>query len=168
MAEWEISALRKTHERAGFSCGKAALDSFLRLHLTQYEKRRIARTFVATEPGSNKVAGYYTLSGGTFDLSALPESVRKKLPKHPIPTIHLGRLAVDESFKGRRLGETLLFHALRTAVDISQKSGIFGVDLWAIDDDAVAFYRKYGFEELADDPHHLFLPMKTVEAMFAT
>lgn len=166
MADWTITRLHKSHERAGFACGKAALDSFFRLHVTQYEKRRLARTYVATEPGTTKVAGYFTLAGGTLGTSMLAESLRKKLPDHPIPTIHLARLAVDHSFQGRRLGETLLFHALQIALELSDKAGFHGVDLWAMDDDACKFYRKYGFVNLEDHPHHLFLPMKTVAAMF--
>jgi ribosomal protein S18 acetylase RimI-like enzyme len=166
MAEWTILPLSRIHDRTEFSCGKAALDLFLKSNVTQYEKRHLARTYIATEPGSTKVAGYYTLAAGTLDISLLPEGTQRKLPKHPIPTVHLARLAVDTTFRGRRLGETLLFHGLKATLEISERLGAFGVDVWAIDDEAVAFYRKYGFEELEGDPHHLFLPLKTAEAMF--
>jgi hypothetical protein len=37
----------------------------------------------------------------------------------------------------------------------------------AIDNDAAAFYRKYGFIELPDDRLKLFLPMKTVAQLFS-
>ncbi len=161
MAEWIISPLSKAHERAGFSCGKAPLDLFLLAHVSQYEKRRLARTYVATEAGSTIVAGYYTLATGSLDASVLPQPLRKKLPNYPIPTIHLGRLAVDTNCRGRRLGETLLLHALKLAHESSERIGIFGVDVWAIDDEAAAFYRKYGFIALEDDPQHLLLSLKT-------
>jgi GNAT superfamily N-acetyltransferase len=126
----------------------------------------LGRTFVATQRGQARAAGYYTLAAGSFDLSCLPEAVRRKLPAHPIPTIHLGRLAVDLSFRMKRLGETLLFHALHQALELSEKLGAFAVDVWAIDDGARAFYEKYGFLPLADNSLHLYLPMKTVAAMF--
>jgi GNAT superfamily N-acetyltransferase len=166
MAEWLIEPLRAAHQRSEFSCGKPSLDSFLRTVVSQYEKRRLGRTYVAIEPDQVRVAGYYTLAAGSFDVSCLPVAVRKKLPKHPIPTVHVGRLAVDMAFRGKRLGETLLFHALRTALELSDKLGAFAVDAWTLDDEARAFYLKYGFLPLEDDPLHLFLPMKTVEAMF--
>jgi hypothetical protein len=38
----------------------------------------------------------------------------------------------------------------------------------AKDERAVSFYKKYGFVELPDHPNRLFLPMKTIEQMFAT
>jgi ribosomal protein S18 acetylase RimI-like enzyme len=168
MAEWSIGPLRAAHERADFSCGKPALDTFLTTLVSQYEKRRLGRTFVATEPEQPRVAGYYTLAAGAFDVSCLPEAARKKLPKHPLPTVHLGRLAVDEAFRGRRLGETLLFHALRAALELSERLGAFAADVRAIDGEAAAFYRKYGFLALEDDPLHLYLPMQTAAAMFGS
>jgi GNAT superfamily N-acetyltransferase len=168
MAEWVIERLTAEHERRVFSCGKTPLDTFLAALVSQYEKRRLGRTFVATEPGQSRVAGYYTLAAGAFDLSCLPQKDRRKLPKHPVPTVHLGRLAVDLAFRGRRLGETLLFHALRHALTASETVGAFAVDVWAKDDEARTFYRKYGFVPLEDDPSHLYLPMKTIEAMFGS
>jgi len=166
MAEWVIERLTSAHDRAAFSCGKAPLDTFLAALVSQYTKRRLGRTFVATEPGQARVAGYYTLAAGAFDLSCLPPRDRKNLPKHPVPTVHLGRLAVDRAYQGKRLGETLLFHALRTALTASDTLGAFAVDVWALDEEARAFYEKYGFVPLNDNPFHLYLPMKTIEVMF--
>src|SRR5262249_42656456 len=140
--------------------------TFLCALASQYEKRRLGRTFVAVEQGQARVAGYYTLAAGSIDIGAVPEADRKKLPKHPVPTVHMGRLAVDLSCRGQPLGETLLFHALRTSLTISRLAGAFAVDLLAIDEDARAFYLKYGFLALEDNPSHLYLPMKTVETLF--
>jgi len=89
------------------------------------------------------------------------------LPKHPLPSVHLGRLAVDQSHQGQRLGETLLFHFLRAALDAANIMGVYAVDVLATEDKARDFYLKYGFLPLQDAPLHLYLPMKTVERMFA-
>ncbi|HTU16994.1 MAG TPA: GNAT family N-acetyltransferase [Gemmataceae bacterium] len=166
MADWTIERLGTHHEREAFCCGDASLDAFLQTLVGQYEKRRLGKTFVAVRPGENAVRGYYTSSAGALDLSALPEKQRKKLPKHPLPTVHLGRLAVDQSHQGQRLGETLLFHFLRSALDVANTIGVYAVDVRATDEKARAFYLKYGFLALQDMPLHLFLPMKTVEQMF--
>src|SRR5271154_2290372 len=95
MAEWRIEPLRASHERGEFSCGKSPLDDFLRLRASQYEKRRLGRTYVATFPGAMKVAGYYTLAAGAVAIANLPPEAAKRIPKHPVPVILLGRLAVD-------------------------------------------------------------------------
>jgi hypothetical protein len=36
----------------------------------------------------------------------------------------------------------------------------------AIDEDARAFYRGYGFIDVPNHPNRLFIPMKTVEQIF--
>jgi GNAT superfamily N-acetyltransferase len=167
MADWVIERLSGSHERGTFCCGKDPLDSFLKNLVGQYEKRRLGHTFVATAPGDRKVLGYYTSATGSFDLSCLPEASRKRLPKHPLPTIHLGRLAVDRSCQGKGLGEVLLFHFLRKALEVSKDLGVFAVDVWAMDDQARPFYLKYGFLPLEDAALHLYLPLGTVEQMFA-
>ena len=68
--------------------------------------------------------------------------------------------------RGKRLGETLLFHALQNGLALSDKLGAFIVDVWAIDDEARAFFGKYGFLSLEDDSHHLYLPTATIATMF--
>jgi GNAT superfamily N-acetyltransferase len=166
MADWVIEPLSHHHDKAAFSCGNASLDAFLKDLAGQYDKRRLGKTFVAVRQGERLVCGYYTSAAGSLDLSALPEKQRKKFPKHPLPTVHLGRLAVDQSHQGQRLGETLLFHFLRSALDAADTMGVYAVDVRATDDKARDFYLKYGFLQLQDLHLHLYLPMKTVEQMF--
>jgi ribosomal protein S18 acetylase RimI-like enzyme len=167
MADWVIEPLNKSHDREPFSCGNDSLDRFLKTLAGQYEKKRLGRTFVATEAGQKRVFGFYTAATGSFSCESLPEADRKRLPRHPVPTAHLGRLAVDLSCRGRRLGETLLFDFLHRALQASADLGIFAVDVWATDEQARAFYLKYGFLTLQDAPLHLYLPLGTVEKMFA-
>jgi predicted GNAT family N-acyltransferase len=112
MPNWTIEKLADRHDRGTFSCGKTSLDEFLQKYATQYQRRDLARTYVAVLPPDAKVLGYYTLSSGAVDLGALPDDARKKLPRHPVPVGLLGRLAVDLTARGQRLGETLLLDAL--------------------------------------------------------
>ena len=58
-------------ERDGISAvtyptAEAFLDAFIRQLVTQYERRRLGRTFVATEAGSARVSGNYTLAAGVL------------------------------------------------------------------------------------------------------
>ena len=163
MAEWRIEPLGASHERDEFSCGKAPLDDFLRLRASQYEKRRLGRTYVALLPGGRRVAGYYTLAAGAVAVANLPPEAAKRLPKHPVPVILLGRLAVDQKARGQGLGKALLRDALRRSLDLSEQLGLFAVEVLAIDADAREFYTKYGFVPLADNDLHLFLPIRTIE-----
>src|SRR6202162_5914660 len=163
MAEWRIERLHASHERADFAWGKAPLDDFLRLRVSQYQRRRLGRTYVALFPGATTVAGYYTLAAGAIAIANLPLEAGKRLPKHPVPVILLGRLAVDQRAGGQGLGKALLRDALRRSLDLSEQLGLFAVEVLAIDADAREFYTKYGFVPLADNDLHLFLPIRTIE-----
>jgi ribosomal protein S18 acetylase RimI-like enzyme len=111
------------------------------------------------------VRGYYSISAGAVALENLPEGHRKRLPKYPVPVAHLGRLAVDNSAQGQRLGEFLLVDALRRIQTAADSIGIHAVEVVAIDDAAKGYYLKYGFIELLDDPHHLYISMKAVRKL---
>jgi GNAT superfamily N-acetyltransferase len=88
---------------------------------------------------------YYASSAGTFLRDHLPPDDQAGLPRYPLPTVHLGRLAVDSSCQGQRLGKLLLFHFLKKACDVADLIGIFAVDLFSKDDGAKQFYLRYGF-----------------------
>jgi GNAT superfamily N-acetyltransferase len=162
MDDWQIERLDRSHQRGEFCCGKAPLDEFLRTLVGQYEKRKLGRTYVAIRPGDQRVYGYYTLAAGSISFQNLPSKIAKKLPKHPIPVALLGRLAVDQAAQGHGLGAELLMDALRRCLELSEKLGIFAVEVLAIDPEAKRFYVKYGFVPLLDNDLHLYLPMKTM------
>ena len=166
MTEWKIEPLEKAHERGEFTCGKGPLDTFLRTLVSQYEKRRLGRTYVAVRPGEKRVLGYYTLASGAVSFKNLPAEATRKLPRHPVPVILLARLAVDQSVQGQELGGFLIADALRRCLALAGQLGVHAVEVDAIDEEARAFYQRYGFISLQDDPLHLFLPMGTVEDTF--
>ncbi len=61
-ALWEIQPLGRHHDRTSFDCGNAALDDWLRLRASQFQKKDLARTYVAVRPGDSRVEGYYALA----------------------------------------------------------------------------------------------------------
>jgi GNAT superfamily N-acetyltransferase len=166
MDETRIELLTSKHERGTFDCGKAPLNSFIRQHASSNHERGVSRVYIAVRGVQQQVFGYYASSAGAFLRAQLPPDDQGGLPRYPLPTAHLGRLAVDLSCRGQRLGELLLFHFLKTACTVAEQIGVFAVDLFSKDDDAKRFYLKYGFIPLQDDPFHLYLPMATVRAMF--
>ncbi|MGD0463431.1 MAG: GNAT family N-acetyltransferase [Tepidisphaeraceae bacterium] len=104
------------------------------------------------------------MSTGSVRFDVIPDHAKKRLPKYPIPTVHIGRLAVDVKFQGKGLGETLLVEALRKAATASSSVGVYAVDVIALHDRARSFYLKYGFVEMLDQPLHLFLPIAAARA----
>ena len=156
-----IEALGKRHDRTGFSCGVPELDRYLARQAGQDIRRRIARVFVCTPHGADRVLGFYTLSAVSIDLGALPERLARKLPRHPIPGALIGRLAVDRSAKGQGLGRMLLADAIKRSLSASEEIAIHAMIVDAKNDAAKAFYEGFGFISLRDDPMRLFLPLSS-------
>lgn len=155
------------HDRAAFSCGKEALDRYIREQASQDVKRRLAAVFVlVARQESRKVIAYYSLSNREIKLDQLPPEIAKKAGKYNrVPVTLLGRMAVDTAYKGKRLGELVLLDALHRSLQASQLVASFAVFVDAKDEDAARFYRKYAFLELPEDGLKLFLPMRTIERL---
>jgi len=153
-----IEALEKRHDRSSFKCGESALDNFIRSYARQNDDRGLGRTYVAVVKGDAIVRGFYTISSGSVTFETVPE----KLPRYPVPVVHLGRLAVDESVRGHGLGAHLLVDALRRAAEVAGQLGIFAVEVHAKTQTARDFYVKFGFSPLLDDELHLYLPVRTI------
>ncbi|MBN8911046.1 MAG: GNAT family N-acetyltransferase [Rhizobiales bacterium] len=164
---WLIEPLGK-HDRAAFSCEEPSLTHYLKEQASQDAKRHIAAPFVAVTVNDRKtVLGYYTLSATNVELRDIPESHAKKLPRYPlVPATLLGRLARDESMKGKGLGEFLLLDAIHRAVVQSKQIASAAIVVDAISDAAARFYRHFNFIVLADRKDRLFLPMGTAEKLF--
>jgi ribosomal protein S18 acetylase RimI-like enzyme len=159
----DISILDKTHNRKGFECEEQPLTNYIQKQASQDVKKKLAVCFVATDEANN-VIGYYTLSSESLGREQIPDKYIKKVPQnYNAPVILLGRLARDITAKGTGLGEHLLLDALFRAFTLSEKSiGAMAVVVDPINEFAVKFYKKYGFEQLPDS-EKMFLPMSTIK-----
>jgi GNAT superfamily N-acetyltransferase len=159
--------LNSTDDRKSFSCGKSVLDDYFHKQVKQDILKKITVCFVISDE-NEKINGFYTLSGYSIPHGELPEEISHKLPKSysDIPATLLGRLAVDQHYQGSGTGELLLIDALKRSYDVSGENlGSMAVIVHPLDEDAVRFYKKYGFFELPDSKK-MFLPMKTIGKLF--
>ena len=159
---------RKRHDRAAFSCEQESLDRYLKERATQEIKRRVAAVYVLT-PDGKTIAGYYTLSQYAIEANELPPELVQQLhlPRYDkLPATLLGRLARSKQFKGSGLGELLLMGAVKRALEHSRNIASVAVVVDAIDENARAFYRRYGFIEIPNHPNRLFIAMKTGMQLF--
>lgn len=165
-----IESFQKHHDRTPFDCGVEVLNRYLKQNARQELERRTAAVFVLVEADDPRILGYYTLSQSSVLLSDLPGDRHKKLPRYPqVPTTLLGRLAVDQSCKGKRYGEFLLMDALERAWRTSQQAASFAlvVDVLEVEPDPLAFYLRYEFAPLPTQPRRLFLPLQSCDSLFA-
>ncbi len=158
--------LESKHKKSGFTCGNPYLDNYIQKQAKQDIKRKLSACFVMTNE-ENVIKGYYTLSNAGIPREAIPEEIKKKLPRayESLPVTLLGRLAVNVEFKGLGLGKLLLIDALKRSFKVSKFIGSMAVIVDPIDEEAAAFYDKFGFITLPDSGK-MFLPMETIEQLF--
>lgn len=161
-----LELLRDDHDLSGFDCGNARLNDWLVNH-AKSNQGHLSTTCLAFS-NQDALVGYYALSTymvtrarveGDHDLGAMPYA--------SVPAILLGRLAIDRSVQGRRVGTYLLRSAVESAVRsavLHAAAKLMVVD--AIDDRAYEWYRRRGFRSMPNTPDQLYLPMLALIASF--
>jgi len=159
-----IQPLQKWHDRSDFDCGNHFLNEYLQHFARQNHNKGIARAFVMVpEDIENPVVGYYTLSAGSLSFKQIPQKIQKALPKYPVPIARIGELAVSKNLQGQGIGAALLLSAFNRIVHASEAMAVWAVVVDPIDQQALTFYQKFGFELLVDS-ETLFLTMKDLLA----
>lgn len=157
--EVRFERLAAAHDRSAFACEQPSLTDYLLKFAGQNERSDIAACFVALAPDSVKIIGYYTISAHAVLESELAAEQKRGLPAHDrIPAFLIGRLARDVTMKGKGLGELLLIDAMARLCSVEAAARMIVVD--PIDENAGAFYGRYGFAPLGQMTTRLYLPMK--------
>lgn len=156
------------HRLDRFECGKPPLDEWLRTHALDNEDKASRTYVVAARTGraAGDVIAYYTLAYGSVLRREIPRRIRQGLP-NPVPVMVLGRLAVDKHHAGRGLGPALLREAMQRTLEASRIAGLRALIVHAIDDDAVGFYAKYGFQLFPAGSRTMVLPIETLRQAIA-
>jgi GNAT superfamily N-acetyltransferase len=136
--------LTENHLLLPFDCGNRVLSDWLCQRALKNQKINASRTFVICREGPLQVVGYYSIATGSVNHTSLGRSLRQNMPD-PVPVILLGRLAVDVSAQGQRLGKWLLNDAVMRVSNLAEQVGIKAIMVHAIDDEARQFYEYFGF-----------------------
>ncbi len=155
-----ISALGK-EDRSGFVSGSEPLDRYFLSQATQDVRRRMAACFIATEIATGTIAGFYTLAAADIPVTDVSPELTRKLPRYPtIPAARIGRLAVDQRYRGMKLGSVLLADAATRAA--KSEVAVLAMVVDAKDAAAEAFYRHHGFVRYGSSPGKLVAPLKSL------
>lgn len=157
-----LERLESRHSLDAFESGNEALDSWLKRHALAAQNMDTARTFLLV--GADGIAGYFSLTMGSVLREEAPLRLVRGLPAYPVGMVLLARLAVDRDRQGGGVGGLLLAEALRKAVAAGEAAAARLVVVDAIDDNAVSFYRRYGFIAISEHPMRLYRRMKDIRA----
>jgi hypothetical protein len=92
--------LSPKHVKKNFNCGYKSLNDYIQNFAKQDVHKGLSICYVLVDDSNNNVMGYYTLSSSSIPKSDFPEELSRKIPYNDVPVALLGRLAVDEAYKG--------------------------------------------------------------------
>ena len=164
-----IRRLEPGDDRDRFRSGHPDLDRFFQRFAGQNQFRHhVGVTYIAVEDAA--ILGFVTVSPSEIEIDALPADRRRRLPRYPLPTLRLARLAVAQGAQGRGIGQALLRFALTLARRMADEIGCVGVVVDA-KPEAQTFYLRYGFESMSaiegvlldrPEPTPMFLPISAI------
>ncbi|MDP3020628.1 MAG: GNAT family N-acetyltransferase [Methylococcaceae bacterium] len=134
------------------------MDNYFHKQVSQDIRRRVAACYVTVDIETNRIAGFYTLSAGSVPLVDMPEQLAKRLPRYQaVPVARLGRLAVHTDYRQQRLGGALLWDSMMRSV--RSELAVFALIVDAKDEQAISFYRHYGFLAFGSLPNQMIYPL---------
>ena len=153
--------LTEDHTIKPFDCEDDDLNKFLFQEAMLYEKQSLATTFIIES--TERTLGYYSLLTDSFRVEETDFSSKSQYKKfirglipHPkrhlktIPSVKIGRLAVDKSCKGKGLGKIMIHTIISNCLILNdnQACRLITVDAYK---QAIPFYQRMGFEFLSDN-----------------
>jgi len=152
--------LRSDHDITSFSSGVPVLDEWLKRRALPNETSGTSRTYVIGV--EKKVVGFYALANGSVEQTNATGPVRRNTP-NPIPVMVIGRLAVDETFRGKGLGRGLLRDAVLRTLQVAAIVGVRAILVRALSEEAKRFYEHHGFSPSPLDPMTLMITTKEAQ-----
>jgi len=143
--------LTEKHDVSEFESGQPLIDEYLKKRALVAQIQKLAIVYVVCFHGTNKVAGYYTLSNGSLPRAGIvPKKLQRNTPDiHPV-TI-LGRMGITLAAQGQGYAVDLLHDAMMRAVIASEAVASSAVVVHPLTERLEQFYAKHaGFQRSPD------------------
>lgn len=156
MSEFLSSALNDNHVLSEFSCGIEVLDNWLKLQALRAQKAGVATTTVWRQRANpNQVVAYFAIAPTLATKGALTR--RLSAGYSVIPGWLLVRLAVDNAFQGKGVGQQLLHDAISRIVAAAEIGAGRLIVVDPINDTVVDWYSKAGFATTEGPDRRMYL-----------
>lgn len=143
--------LTEKHDVSEFESGQPLINEYLKKRALVAQIQKLAIVYVVCFHGTNKVAGYYTLSNGSLPRAGIvPKKLQRNTPDiHPV-TI-LGRMGITLAAQGQGYAVDLLHDAMMRAVIASETVASSAVVVHPLTERLEQFYAKHaGFQRSPD------------------
>lgn len=150
--------------RKNFDCGVLTLNDYLQRYARKNSKEDVGQTWVIFDEVLNQVVGYYTL----IACSISRDRITDKFPYKEIPSIKIGRLAVDLKYRGKGIGSDLLYNGFEKILSLSNIIGVAYILVDAKDEKARAFYKNHEFKSFQENSLQMYIKVSFVRKLWET
>lgn len=135
--------LTEQHDLTEFECGEPSNTEWLKKRALIAQLQKLAIVYVVCFQGTNKVAGFYTLSNGSIARADIfPKKLQRNTPSvHPV-TI-LGRMGITLAAQGQGYAVDLLQDAMSRIIIASETVASSAVVVHPLTERLAEFYAKH-------------------------
>lgn len=153
--------INSTHLVGDFDCGEESMNNWLKNKALNNEINNNSRTSVVCV--ENTIIAYYSLCTGCIYHKNLSRKFKHRSPD-PIPSLVLGRLAIDLKYQGQGLSKDLIKEIYIKTFKLSQIVAMKVLVVNALNSEIVSFYQKLGFVLSKTDPLLLLKSVDQIQA----
>ena len=178
LEELSFLLLSENHIIKPFDCEDEDLNDFLFEEAILYQKQMLATTFIIEN--KERTLGFYSVLNDSLQIreELFPSKTQYKkfiqcLIPHPkrhlknIPSLKIGRLGIDKTYKGKGLGSIILEGIINDAIELNKKQAcrLITVDTYR---QALPFYERFGFQYITNkdeqkDVRQMFLDLMLLQ-----
>lgn len=117
---YHYEKLSKNHDLSNFSCGVDDLDEFLKQRALKEQDENLSVTYLAIY--NEHILGFISILNDNIEYKIVKKGIDTKY-KH-YPSVKIGRLGVNEKFKGIGIGTSILDDICNDIKELSKDIGI--------------------------------------------
>ena len=172
-----VLLLSENHTIKPFDCEDEDLNDFLFKEAILYQKQMLATTFIVEN--NERTLGFYSVLSDSLQIreelfpskSQYKKFVQNLIPHRKrhlknIPSLKIGRLGIDKTYKGKGLGSILLEGIINEAIELNKRQAcrLITVDAYR---QALPFYERFGFQYITnkdeqEDVRQMFLDLMLI------
>ena len=143
------SKLSENDDLSSFDCSlddEMGINEFIHKEALAYQSERLGTTYLFRY--HDDIVGFVTISMGDIRAKEVEDEDQMKQSIRTYPALYIGRLGVDNEYRGRDIGKHICRWCVGFAVDISERIGCRYVTLHTTKK-LFSFYKRCNFKVIA-------------------
>lgn len=155
--------IQNKHKLEKFNCKISKIDNFLKESALLDNDALLSKTYVVTNKDNEDVIAFCTLMLHSLKNGEKEFIIDKeKYSERRVPALLIGQLGVDEEYKGKKIGTSLIKEVISDALKMQDYIHFPVIIVDANREALIPYYEDKGFTRFTDNGLRLFLSMKEI------